>query len=83
MGRYYIELNKREETELSVTYEFFSRFGNHEDTGILEVNKKTGAYKVLKELPGDVNNKLEEYACRAILKHWQKGEYPDKTCWAS
>ena len=78
----YLGINKIDETELSVTYQFDSGIRGCEDIGVLEINKKTGDAKILQEMPGDTNNKLAGYAYRAIARHWQKGEYPDKTCWA-
>ena len=83
MGIYYVKLDKIDETASSVTYQFYSGFKDCEGVGIFEVDKETGGRKILKDIPGDINNALGDYAYRAILKHWQKGEFPDKACWAS
>ena len=79
----YLKISKVYEDQTCVRYEFDSGIENCFDTGVIELNKKSGNCSIISEMPGDIDNELAGYAYRAILKHWQKGEFPDKTCWAS
>lgn len=79
----YIKIDKVKENDDFVTYQFDSDIIESDDIGILEINKKNGNCKIIQELSGDTNNYLLNLAYRAILRHWKKGEFPDKTCWAS
>ncbi|HEY9420626.1 MAG TPA: hypothetical protein VIW92_04365 [Thermoanaerobaculia bacterium] len=76
----YIPIRKVEETPTSVDYAFEDNLGN---SGLVRLNKASGDVELLKALPG---TKAEEYLARVIYKltkHWEKGEIPDATCWAS
>lgn len=79
----YLKINKIGEDDHAVRYEFDSGINGCKDLGILEINRKSGDCVIVQEMIGDTNNELAGYAYRAILKHWKKGEFPDKTCWAS
>ncbi len=51
-------------------------------SGLLKIDKKTGHVDILEFAESDQGF----YALRAavtLIKHWQKGEFPDKTCRAS
>lgn len=50
--------------------------------GSLRINKKSGDVKVLSFADGD-NGTYADRASMALIKHWNNGEFPEKTCWAS
>lgn len=76
----YIDIFKIEENDDYVKYSF-CRAGN-EITGSLVVRKDDGFIEPIGCLD---KSSLFEYkrASRKIFLHWQAGEYPDKTCWAT
>jgi hypothetical protein len=76
----YIVIRKIQETKDSAEY----GFGKSEDQlGILKINKLTGEVLLVKEAPGINSNSLYEKAAYKIRKHWESGELPENTCWAS
>lgn len=50
--------------------------------GKVRICKKTGGVEILELAEGD-NGMHAQRASWALMKHWKKGEFPDKTCWAS
>lgn len=50
--------------------------------GEIKLSKQSGDVEILKTAEGD-KGLHSQRAILAIIKHWKKGEYPDKTCWAS
>lgn len=79
----YLKIDKVEENNDFVVYEFDSGIMNCDIVGVMKIDKKTGDCTIIKELVGDKDNYLFGLAYRAVLRHWKKGEFPDKTCWAS
>ena len=94
---FYIELNKVHNDEEDFTcyiYEFYLpteptknaagklRGSSKLVNGKIKINKKTGEVDVVKLAEGD-NGMYVQRASLALMKHWKKGEFPDKTCWAS
>ena len=76
----YIPIRKIEETEAYVDYSFKDALG-HE--GIVRIDKLSGDFQPLKDLPG---SRSVEYLARVVYKlqkHWSNGEFPDATCWAA
>lgn len=94
---FYIELNKihsEEENFVYYSYEFRivteyvkNKAGKLRGksklvTGKLRINKISGEVDVIQSAEGD-NGMYSQRAILALIKHWRKGEFPDKTCWAS
>ena len=77
---FYIDLDKVEHTEEYVRYKYYNRPDN---VGIIELNFSTGKFKEITAAPDDPNGYMFERAAMKIVKHWKKGELPEKTCWAS
>jgi len=51
-------------------------------SGILKLHKESGDVEIIKWAEGE--SKAHAYrAISALMNHWKKGEYPQKTCWAS
>jgi hypothetical protein len=76
----YIEIRKTEENSSEVIYTFSTDLSG---LGKVSIHKKTGDCNILKEPENDVEHILSSRVCRKLAKHWQKGEFPDITCWAS
>jgi hypothetical protein len=78
----YIQIRKLFETELEAVYEFLP---NVDETriGKLVIEKQNGEGKELEPCPGDERKFSYARAARKVFLHYQKGEYPDLTCWAS
>ena len=51
-------------------------------TGLIKIAKRTGETHVVEFAEGD-KGLHAQWAAAALRKHWKKGEFPDKTCWAS
>jgi hypothetical protein len=88
MGISLIGIEKISETEAVARYQFIDEFSINEteatkNFGIIEINKVTGDCSLIKRLVSDENDKLAFYAGRKLVSHWTKGEFPEKTCWAS
>ena len=77
----YIGLEKLDENDGVRRYRFFK--SNDETYGILAVNLATFEFTLLES----VNERAEEFAypraCRAIVKAAERGDIPDKLCWAA
>ena len=58
-------------------------FGLNENAlGKMRIEKQTGKIFITEEFPDD-NGFVSQRAGRKIFLHWENGEFPDKTCWAS
>lgn len=94
---FYIELNKilnEEENFAYYLYEFQlpteavrNAAGKLRGTsklvkGKIRINMKSGEVDIIELAEGD-NGMYVQRATLALMKHWKKGEFPDKTCWAS
>jgi hypothetical protein len=93
---FYIEINKiaEEDYYLTYSYEFYITVDYNKNKagklrgksklvkGELQINKKSGDIKVIKLAEGE-NGMYIQRATLALTKHWEKGELPDRICWAS
>jgi hypothetical protein len=79
---FYIAIKKVEETASAAVYEFSSN-PDEGKSGLLKIDKTSGEIHEIQENPEDLNKRLYVRAARKIFLHHQKGEYPQKTCWAS
>ena len=75
----YISIQKISEDNNSAEYRFEGDAGAH---GKLAIDKKTGNLTLLQAVP-EGHEYLIPRAIRKLQQHWEKGEFPDKTCWAS
>jgi hypothetical protein len=76
----YIAIRKMNESDIVVTYSF----GIGDDvTGCLEIDKATGQIRIVSQAPNDESSRLFSRAAQKLRQHWEKGEYPSTTCWAS
>ena len=93
----YVELIKSDVIEsdfVNYSYEFsilYEKFKNKAGklrgrsklvNGKIRINKKTGEVQVIELAEGD-NGMYAQRAAAALRRDWRRGEYPDKTCWAS
>lgn len=90
----YIPIRKISEDDSTVTYRFESNFWIQDPEmtsrnavysvywGEILVRKDTQECVVIHEMPFDTGG-VSSRALRAIKKHIEHGEYPDKTVWAS
>ncbi len=53
-----------------------------QNRGILSIAKATGEVTLFKAMPEDTGNIRFQRAARKIRRHWEAGEYPDKTIYA-
>lgn len=78
----YVLILKEAEDEFSVTY----KFGPDENNmGLLQVSKDTGEAKELVPVPIPRNNPKFYFtpAAMKLYQWWQKGDFPERTSWAS
>lgn len=75
----YIEMGKVIETEDYVEY----TFGRGGDVGLIRLDKIKETISVIKECPLDVSGKWSERAGMKLARLFVKGEFPEKTQWAS
>lgn len=50
--------------------------------GVIKIMKESGDVEIMELAEGD-NGMYSQRAILALVKHWKKGEYPEKICWAS
>jgi hypothetical protein len=78
---FYVNIRKISEDENFAYYEYC---GLHNGKfGQLKIIKSSGDVHTLKSAEGDEFGSHAKRASWALIKHWVKGEYPDKTFWAS
>jgi len=77
---FYITINKIAKTADICTYEFFDQ---ETSKGTLQIRKDTGDVSEIMAAPGDTAGRIFERAAIEVLRHWNIGEYPVETCWAS
>jgi len=70
-----ISIDKVAEDDLSVEYEF-EDFGRR---GRLRLEKQTGQITALTS----ASSNIDQRAARKVWKHWEAGNFPDHTQWAS
>ncbi len=76
----YIAIRKLIEQEGTVAYSF----GISDDKmGRVEIDKSTGNVRLIVESADDPSSRLFARVAHKLRQHWDKGEYPAATCWAS
>jgi hypothetical protein len=77
---FYIDLHKIKEDDLVARYRFCT---SEKVIGIIEIRKIDGNVSEIEAAPEDRLGRIFERSAWALMNHWQKGEYPDQTYWAS
>lgn len=77
-----IDIVKLEQTEKIVRYKYYI-YTTPEDYGVLEIDLDSEKVYEVKQAPNDPDKILFNRAAMKIAKHWENGNFPDKTCWAS
>lgn len=89
-----IRSDKKDENFVYYTYQFSipeeeyksasgkTRYKQKTVSGSLKIDKKSGNVYTIKFAEGD-SGSFAKCASWALIKHWQKGEYPDKAYWTS
>ena len=75
----YIEITKVSETTQFVDYAFneISR-----EPGRIRISRETGTMELI-ENQANYSEFVWRRAMRRLNLHWERGEFPEKTCWAS
>lgn len=77
---FYVLLLKESEDESSVIYSF----GPHEEElGRLQLIKADGVVREIEPVPTENSEAFFTRAAVKLHQHWQKGHFPEKSCWAS
>ena len=76
----YIAIRKLNENDTMVCYSFGIEDNS---TGRLEIDKASGQVRIVDQAPEDESSRISSRAAHKLRQHWEKGEYPDSTCWAS
>jgi hypothetical protein len=76
----YVQIRKDRETDDGFVYRYTAPDGS---VGLLEISKSTGASQPIEIAAGDDEQRSYMLAARKLLKHFQAGEFPEETCWAS
>ena len=76
----YINKISEQKNDEEVIYSFSTPEG---DFGKVSISKKTGECFVIEEPEWDKKHGLAARVGVKLEQHWQKGEFPDMTCWAS
>lgn len=74
-----IDIKKDNENTEEAFYSFSTPEG---DFGKVAINKKTGEPRVIEEPAWDKESELAMRVFRILVRHWQKGEFPEVTMWA-
>ncbi|HEV2614177.1 MAG TPA: hypothetical protein VGV92_05660 [Gammaproteobacteria bacterium] len=77
---FYIVINKLSEGDEFAYYEYGD---SGKKFGKLKISKLTGDVALIELAESDEQELKAERASWSLIKHWKKGEYPDKTFWAS
>jgi len=77
-----IDIVKLEHNEKIVRYKYYI-CSTPNDYGVLEIDLDSEKVYEIKQAPNDHLGRLFERSAWALMRHWKKGEYPEKTCWAS
>ena len=75
-----IDIKKESENTEEVLYLFSTPEG---DFGKVSIHKKTGECFVIEAPAWDKDDALAGRVSIKLSQYWEKGEYPDITCWAS
>jgi hypothetical protein len=70
--------DQKDNTE--VPYSFNTPEG---DVGKVSISKKNKEFFIIEEPEWDIEHKLAHRVVKKLIQHWNKGEFPDETCWAS
>lgn len=77
---FYIALRKLSENDVLAVYSF----GVTDDKiGRIQIDKTSGQVSLIEPAPDDQSERLFSRAARKLWLHWERGEYPSATCWAS
>lgn len=76
----YISIRQTNDTTEFAEYSFSL---SADRTGRLKINKTTGETELLESISNDEQNGLYSRAAHKVKKHWQNGDLPKETCWAS
>lgn len=76
---FYISITKTFEDPTVVRY----RFEGDGRIGSLTIAKATGEVALDAPVPGDENGHYFSRAAAKLRKHWNHGEFPEHTAWAS
>lgn len=77
---FYMDLIKIEEAETYAKYKFYI---DESCYGIIEIRKSDGYVSEIQAEPNDESGRIFQRSAWALMRHWKRGEYPEKTCWAS
>ena len=77
---FYIKIEKTEEDGDKAIYRFI---GDGGASGKFSINKETGRFDLIEEMPGDSEQAVYRRASIKILREWREGKLPDITEWAS
>jgi len=76
----YVEIKKDRTTESGFVYRYVASDGS---VGRLEIDRSNGSSRPIQIATGDTEERFYALAARKLFKHYQAGEFPDETCWAS
>lgn len=76
----YIAIRRLNADESSAEYAFGE---NEERMGRLQLDRGNGESRLLETCPDDGSGGMFQRAGRKLFLHWQQGELPESTCWAS
>jgi hypothetical protein len=66
-----------------INYVEYSYGVSDDKLGRLNVDKQTGEISIIEVAPGDSQGRFSSRAIYKLTQHWEAGELPDVTCWAS
>jgi hypothetical protein len=76
----YISIRKLRENLSIAEYSYGT---SDELTGRMQIDKTNGQCQLIEAAPNDQDSQLFDRTAYKLRKHWEKEEFPDKTCWAS
>jgi len=56
---------------------------SEEVVGRVQIDKYSGEVSLLQLAPGDTQQALFTRAAWKLEEHWEEGQFPDTSCWAS
>ena len=76
----YVPISREQETDGGFVYRYEASDGS---IGWLEISKLDGSARMVALASGDADGRAYALAARKLWKHFEVGEFPQATCWAS
>ena len=75
-----INIEKTLQEKNIVTYKYYTIDSG---VGFVTIDRGTGDFNIIQIAEGDFDYSLSKRVYWALIRHFEEGDLPEKTCWAS